>query len=216
MGYNKFEMSAKKTALNTRERILAHLQEYRTTTAAELSRTLSLTRADIRYHINVLIKEGRLELISKNAEQPAQRGRPTQYYRLTDSSAPGNYPNLASSLMNIIALEFSPKDQEKILLKLAITLANGFVWLPGAAQRFTRAVRHLNQMYYRARWEASAAGPRFILRSCPYAAIIDQHPEICRMDLLLLEHLTQISLEQTEKMNRISGVPPACIFLPRQ
>ena len=63
-------------------------------------------------------------------------------------------------------------------------------------QRLSQAVQHLNRMSYQARWEAHAQGPRVILQHCPYAAIVEQHPEVCRMDQFLLRNLLSLPVQQ--------------------
>ena len=45
---------------------------------------------------------------------------------------------------------------------------------------------------------------------CPYAGIIDKHPELCMMDSALLEELTAQSVEQTAKMKK--GGNSLCVF----
>ncbi|MBA4399172.1 MAG: ArsR family transcriptional regulator, partial [Anaerolinea sp.] len=44
--------------LSTRDQILVTLQRFPNSTVEELSRQLQLTRADVRYHINALLKAG--------------------------------------------------------------------------------------------------------------------------------------------------------------
>ena len=55
------------------------------------------------------------------------------------------------------------------------------------AKRLNLTVEKLNQMNYHARWEAGSEGPRIIFSHCPYAAIIEKHPELCRMDEAMLK-----------------------------
>jgi len=66
-------------------------------------------------------------------------------------------------------------------------------------------------MNYHARWEAGRAGPRVILGHCPYAAIIEKHPELCQMDAALLEELTGESAEQVAQIGRDKS--QACVFV---
>lgn len=210
----------------TRERILAYLEENRTATVIALSRAWGLTRADIRYHINHLIEEGLVERVENpvpgataragNAK-PAPRGRPTAIYRLSARSAPDNFPRLACALLQAVLDPLPEEAREAVLRSLAEKLAVGAG--PDSPRltsaRFNQAVETLNGQSYRARWEASPAGPRFLLRSCPYAALIEERPELCSIDRYLLESLTGLSLRQTARMSAAPGGPPACVFLPR-
>jgi predicted ArsR family transcriptional regulator len=71
----------------------------------------------------------------------------------------------------------------------------------------------LNELQYQARWEASAWGPRLILGHCPYAAIVSDHPELCRMDAFLLETKIGKPVEQTGKLQINDTGLPFCTFL---
>ncbi|RPI96394.1 MAG: hypothetical protein EHM40_01495 [Chloroflexi bacterium] len=53
-------------------------------------------------------------------------------------------------------------------------------------KRLGFALEKLNEAHYMARWEAGAEGPHVILGICPYAAIIEKHPELCQMDAAML------------------------------
>lgn len=207
----------------TRERILAYLEENRTATVVTLSRLWGLTRADIRYHINHLAAEGLVERIDSpvasahGSSKTARRGRPTVTYRLTARSMQDNFANLSCALLRTL-LDLQPDDaRDEALKTLAKHLAGGA--FPAdqrlTSARFNQAVEALNRQSYRARWEASPTGPRFLLRACPYAAIVQQHPELCRMDQHLLEMLTGLALRQSSRMTLAAGSPPACVFLPQ-
>ena len=83
-------------------------------------------------------------------------------------------------------------------------------------RRLVSVVERLNTMHYQARWEAGAAGPRIILGHCPYSAVIQDHPELCQMDLALLGELLAGELRQTAKLESSAGDLPFCIFALKQ
>jgi predicted ArsR family transcriptional regulator len=80
------------------------------------------------------------------------------------------------------------------------------------ARRLAQIVERLNEKHYAARWEAGANGPRVIFGHCPYAAIIERHPELCQMDASLLEGRVGLGARQTAKIEKGQG---ACIFVLR-
>ena len=82
-------------------------------------------------------------------------------------------------------------------------------------RRLASTVERLNAMHYQARWEAGAEGPRIVLGHCPYAAIIEKHPELCQMDLALLSELLGGKLQQTAKLESGAGGLPFCTFMLR-
>lgn len=199
----------------TRERILEYLEENRTATVVALSRAWGLTRADIRYHLNRLIEEGLVER-AESAGQSA-RGRPSILYKRSAMSARDNFARLSCALLEVLLDSLAEDATDEALRRLAGKLA-GNVNTSSArvtSARFNQAVEVLNAQAYRARWEASPAGPRFLLRACPYAALVEQRPELCRIDMFLLEALTGLPLKQATRMRSAPGSPPACVFLPR-
>ncbi len=196
----------------TRDRILAYLQENRVASVQGLSRAWGLTRADIRYHFNALLEEGLVELVPRDPGQPTPRGRPAQQYRLAAAAIPDNFPALCGALLDALLCPLPGEEREPALRGLAARLAGSFVRVPGLTQRFTQACAFLSQHGYRARWEAHAGGPRILLRSCPYAEVLPTHPELCTLDRFFLEHLLQVPLQQTARINPSGGKPTECVF----
>jgi predicted ArsR family transcriptional regulator len=86
-----------------------------------------------------------------------------------------------------------------------------FVNLP-ISKRLAMLVEKLNERHYQSRWEAGAEGPRVIFGRCPYAAVIEGHPELCRMDAEVLVRALNGDVRQVEKIAKGRG---ACIFSVR-
>lgn len=177
-----------------------------------------LTRANIRYHLNELLHEGAIERVHTSIGGLASVGRPIQFYRLSTEEIPNNLPALCQALLSALE-ELNPgQTADEYLRAVAhamvrkITNNQGEGANTSIVRRLGLAVRYLDIWKYRARWEAGASGPRILLRKCPYAVIINEHPELCQMDKFLLEKLTGLSLQQTTKMNLNTGKPPACLF----
>ncbi len=207
-------MSPENASSGTRQRILAYLQEHHTASVSTLSRTWGLTRASIRYHLNDLIKDGSLELVPRDADKPSGRGRPSQTYRLATHSYPDNLAPLCHNLLIAFFSHLSEDEQQTALKQLAESIAGDFTAVENITRRFTQVVAHLNHFQYHARWEAHAQGPRILLRSCPYAAILAHHPELCQLDAYLIQHLLLAPVQQLAQMDLVSGNPPACVFVP--
>jgi predicted ArsR family transcriptional regulator len=197
---------------STRERILAYLRENPTATVLGLSRSWGLTRADIRYHMNELIKEELVEILPSDSKLAVSRGRPVYRYRLAVAQKPGNYPRLCAALIDQFITSLPDEKQVDALKKLAARLSAGFQSSLSPTQRYTKAVAFLDPSGYHAKWEASARGPRFMLRACPYAAILPEYPLLCLLDRFLLESLLQTRLHHAVMMDLKTGRPPACVF----
>jgi predicted ArsR family transcriptional regulator len=67
------------------------------------------------------------------------------------------------------------------------------------SKQLTLLVEKLNEMHYQARWEAGAEGPRVIFGRCPFAKIIEGHPELCKMDASMLEMSLARPITQSAK-----------------
>jgi predicted ArsR family transcriptional regulator len=78
------------------------------------------------------------------------------------------------------------------------------------AKRLNLTVEKMNQMSYHARWEAGSEGPRIIFSHCPYAAIIEKHPELCRMDASILKEWMGQPTTQISKIGK-EGTS-VCVF----
>jgi predicted ArsR family transcriptional regulator len=83
------------------------------------------------------------------------------------------------------------------------------------AKRLNLVIEKLNRMNYHARWEAGAEGPRIIFGHCPYAAIVENHPELCGMDMKLLSNsmARPISQDIKSETQRVGMCP--FVFLMR-
>lgn len=208
---------------STRDHVLALIRRFSTVSVDDLTHTLGLTRADIRYHLNALIDDGMVEHAAPAPSQPVRRGRPVIYYRLSVSATPGNLPFLCSALFHTLLStpgfadpgEPAPAKTlptNEILQAIAARMAAGIPSSAGPIQRLNQAVDYLNAHQYRARWEASPTGPRIMFHNCPYAAVIDQMPDMCTVDQMLLEQLTHTRVRQTARIDRYAGKHTACVF----
>jgi predicted ArsR family transcriptional regulator len=120
---------------------------------------------------------------------------------------------LAGTLIDVWLGETGDMIREAGLRSVAKRLAGEADVKAPVIKRLVRAVERLNELHYQAHWEASAAGPRLTLGHCPYAAIVAEHPELCRMDAFLLEKRLGSSVEQTAKLQLSDNGLPFCAFL---
>ena len=191
----------------TRQCILDYLRTNHQATPGELSRSQQVTAANIRHHLGILLADGLVVVVGQTP--PTGRGRPRQLYALNLSAQTNNLAQLTSALLECIA-----PDQEEILRMVARTLAGESLALhPNPTQRLYQTVQRLNALNYNARWEARAGGPRVMLEHCPYAPILDQHPELCQMDGYLVAGLTGLDVLQTARMEQgVKGLK-SCVFV---
>ncbi len=189
--------------ITARHKVLAYLNKIRTASAREISRALKMPAANVRHHLRVLVSDGRLEVASVRGREG--RGRPEKVYSLPRTALGDNLSALADALL----VEAGSNVRMEALAKRLAGEIN-FVSQP-VAKRLNLTVEKLNQMNYHAHWEAGSAGPRIIFGHCPYAAIIEKHPELCTMDEVMLEKWMGQSGTQISKIGKDGS--SICVFV---
>jgi predicted ArsR family transcriptional regulator len=193
----------------TRQQIIDYLKTNRVATPLELSHALLVTTANIRYHLGLLKRAGIVEVVG---QEPARgRGRPTRLFGLTENAHEHNLEGLASALLK--SLFIKPIDADAIIFQTASQLLGEYSITRGTHARLNEAVEKLNQMKYRAAWEASPRGPRIIFRNCPFAVILSEHPELCRLDEALLNLMLDQPVKQTAKLHKSPDGSSHCTFI---
>lgn len=194
----------------TRQRILDTLAQQHSASAHELASAFGMTTANLRHHLAILEADGQIVEI---AERPTGgRGRPEQIYALSSAALPDNLSGLANSLLAVLGATQVAKRPETRLRHAAQHLAGDHSGSGPASARLVSATRRLNQLGYHASWEARPGGPQIVLGHCPYAAIIEGHPELCQMDAELLAELLGQPVEQLTKLQPGPEGTPQCIF----
>ena len=196
--------------LTARHKVLAYLNKTRSASAREIARALKMPPANVRHHLRVLASDGRLELTSVRGR--GGRGRPEKVYSLPRTALGDNLPVLVDALLTEAGTKSALSGDEATMEALARHLADktNLANHP-VAKRLNPIVEKLNQMNYHAHWEAGAAGPRIVFSHCPYEAIIQKHPELCRMDKVLLHELLGQSADQISKIGEEDS--SVCVFM---
>jgi predicted ArsR family transcriptional regulator len=172
----------------TRKRILEMLRDCQTCTVDTLAETLEITTVTVRHHLDVLAKEGLVEMNEvRHRETP---GRPQHAWSLTPCALerfPKNYQALSLLMLDEIKESLSAED----------------------VRRISQGVDYLNTCGYAADWERD--GESFVLRTrnCPYHEASKQHRELCNMDVMLVAELLGTTPEVRERMSE-GGV--ACSY----
>ncbi len=196
---------------STRQKILVYLNTHPGASAVEISRSLDLTAANIRYHLGLLIESDWVQVSGKRGSGYA--GRPIKLYNLTSLSLGTNIEPLLAAILESLATK---KSANSDLHSIAETLAAKTNLNQGnRILRFNQALEYLNQLNYHASWEARPDGPRVILRHCPYLELAKNHSLLCQFDNHLISILFDTPLELTRK--RSFGKDPfsPCIFKPK-
>lgn len=203
--------------LTSRQKIVDYLKKHLVSTAGELSRAMQMTPANARHHLKILVDQGVVRQVGeRNAAN--QRGRPEKIYRLADTLRQNNLGLLAGLLLRVIQHPGDPADNHQILQDLAEKMMEtvGIEALPRSlGSRLVYAMQKLNQLHYQARWEARPGAPEIHFGQCPYQEIIAEHPELCQMDIILLQRMTGQSVEQIARLAPDRTGLRSCRFLIR-
>ena len=186
-----------------RQKVLTYLNKSRTASAREIARSLRMSAATVRHHLRVLAADGRLELSSVRGRDG--RGRPEKIYSLPRAALGTNLAALSEALL----AEAGPGIRMESLAKQLAKVDN-FAGQP-LARRLNLTIERTNGMNYHARWEAGSEGPRVVFSHCPYAAIIEKHPELCKMDEALLKDLVGQPARQILKTGKEGS--SVCVFI---
>lgn len=185
-----------------RQKVLTYLNKTRSASAHEIARALQLSEATVRHHLRVLASDGRLEMISVRGRDG--RGRPEKVYGLPRSALGDNLAALSDAL-----LVEAGADIQIEAIAGRLMGETDFAGQP-LAKRLNLTVDMLNQMNYHARWEAGSEGPRIIFSHCPYASIIEKHPELCQMDQTMLKEWMGQPAKQISKTGKEGS--SVCVF----
>jgi predicted ArsR family transcriptional regulator len=190
---------------STRQRILDTLEQRGSATARQLSQAFGMTPANLRRHLSILLQRGLI--LPVGSPTAAGRGRPELRYALSANGRESNLEGLAEAL-----LADGGKDDERMKTLAVQMLGNAAKPIGQATQRFVATVQQLKPLGYEPTWEARPQGPQMVLGNCPYAAIIADHPELCRMDAYILTDLLGQDVEQVTKLQPGPQGVPQCVF----
>ncbi len=196
-----------------RQKILEYLKRHGQATIDELADHLDMAPVSVRHHLDLLIGDDLVEASRVRRHQGA--GRPKRLYALTpqaDDLFPHNYRKLAHSSLDLLKQVLSPEDLAQAMEALAqdsLQRAPQDLAQQPLEERIQAVVDFLNQEGYMAFVETE--GEQLILHTChcPYKDLIQDHPEICHMDSILLKRLTGMKLVY---VNRIREGATRCSY----
>ena len=194
---------------STRGRLVSLLRGTRKT-VNELAQDLDLTDNAVRAHLLSLERDG---LIKQSGIQRGTR-KPHFAYELTDEAEhlfPKAYDALLNQLIAVLKGRLTPLALEEVLREVGRSLAGA----QAASQRngemdsrIDRAVAALEAIGGAARVKKENETLVICSESCPLAAAVTEHPEVCRLAETLLSEI--IGVEVREHCDRQGA--PRCRF----
>jgi predicted ArsR family transcriptional regulator len=174
---------------DTRQEILEYLRGHGAADVNELAETLGLSPVTIHYHINVLQRDGLLE--TKDVRQGV--GRPRKVFTLRESAYekfPQSYHRLSDRLLEILKSRMTEADIQALFERIGADIAGEHALsLQGKSleQKIATLIELLGEEGFMSRLEKVGAD-QFVLTqvNCPYQYVATRHPEVCELDLQLM------------------------------
>lgn len=196
----------------TRHRIIDFLNKHTASSAEEISNALCMTKENIQYHLKRLGSDGLIEIDTKKKIGDIIRGRPTNYYHLSAHYYPSDVLHLADCLLYQFSFQNASANDQHLRMSGLAHLMFKPVGCSNLSQTLQLAIKKLNDHHYQASWEARLSGPRIYFRNCPYAALLEDHPELCYLDKLILETLIGKSSRQIARVVFDDVIRLCCVF----
>lgn len=203
-----------------RVKVLDFIESHQVVSASDISLALKMTSSNARHHIQILHSLGLLEIAGERTS--GGRGRPMQLYRLANQASGENFKRLTHALLSTLLTKLGEEEYTDSLQTAATKIISStplgeFMIVHNGgpsklSQRLVMAINILNQLNYQARWEAHLNGPQIFLGNCPYQALLKQHPELCQMDLYLLEEITSNKIKQISRLSKDPSGNVFCLF----
>ena len=192
----------------TRHKILEILKTQSQATVSDLAEVLQMAPVSVRHHLDILQSQ---DLVTTQTMHKRTVGRPEQVYLLTAQASrffPNNYQGLSVAVLDELKTRLPPAELHAIFHSLAERTAQH---APARAADQTdedwlqQVTEFLTANGYLASWERQ--GDELVLHTCncPYAGVAEQHPELCRMDLLLVAELTGQTPQCTSRLVNGTG-----------
>ncbi len=202
--------------MTSRQKVQAFLKKQHSASAMQIGRALNMAAPDVRHHLSILLADERIVMLGEIRNKG--RGRPVKMYGLSGNALGDNLALLSSGLLDELLKKPSDTKRQAAMHTLAVRLYDQIGRIDQnkhGTKRLATLVEKLNEHHYQARWEAGSEGPRILFARCPYAAIIEQHPELCQMDGFMLEEEMDGQARQLAKIDQKPGGSTHCIFLIR-
>lgn len=174
---------------DTRQDILRILRERGQADINDLAETLGLSPVTVHYHINVLQRDGLLEV--KALRQGV--GRPKNVFALRDAAYekfPQSYHRLSDRLLDLLKSRLTEADIQQLFERIGQDIAAEHATdLNGKSleKKIETLVGLLGEEGFMSRLEKVGVD-QFVLTqyNCPYQYVVTRHPEVCELDLQLM------------------------------
>ena len=199
----------------TRMRILQLLKMRSNMTVSQLTEALHISAMGIRQHLSILEEEG---LVEYHREKHG-RGRPHHLYALTDeanSLFPTTYANFAVDLMHEVAKFNGPGFINKVFrsrMKSQLQMYQQRLHGKTLLERVRELAHIRDEEGYMAHFEENDTDYVLIEHNCPIAAIAQEYPHVCEIELALFRQSLGTKVYRVEHL--MQGSHQCCYRIPK-
>src|SRR6266849_5924117 len=176
-------------------------------TVDELAQALNLTDNAVRAHLATLERDGVVQ------QRGVRRGsgKPASVYELAPEAEqlfPKAYDQVLQQLLGVLNERLHADEVETLLRKVGRRIAGSWKVPSGDLRvRLGAAVEVFNELGGMAELEACDGHSCIRSSSCPLAAVVPGHPEVCRLAETLLTELVGVPVQEHCEYD---GVPRCC------
>ncbi len=165
-------------------------------TVDELAQALELTDNAVRSHLATLERDG---LVQQRGVRRGER-KPAYSYRLTQEAErlfPKPYAPVLDQLLQVLDKRMAPEEVEALLRNVGHELAAGLQVADGDVRaRLEAAVTVLNELGGLAELEEHDGTYGIRGYSCPLAAVVRGHPQVCRLAETLVTDVAGVPVKE--------------------
>lgn len=176
----------------TRRAIVQLLLESGSITAAEIGRSLGISAAGVRRHLEALVDDGDAEANPAAAWQQAGRGRPAKHYRLTSAGRAKlehAYDDLASAAMRQLrevagdeAVQTFARRRIDTILAGVVPHSDGDGAVEDTADQVAEALTRAGYVTTATRVSGPIQGIELCQHHCPVSHVAEEFPELCEAE----------------------------------
>ncbi len=198
-----------------RMRILQLLKMRCSLTVSQLTDALNISAMGIRQHLSILEEEGLVEYHIEKKE----RGRPHHLYSLTEEASslfPTTYANFAMGLMQEVAKFNGPGFINKVFrsrMKSQLRMYQERLHGKDLVERIKELALIRDEEGYMARYDENDTDYVLIEHNCPIAAIAQEYPHVCEIELALFKQSLDAKVYRVEHL--MAGSHRCCYRIPK-
>lgn len=185
---------------STRDKILLTLLKKPQATINDLAESVNINAISVRHHLSSLQADN----LVRAEEERHGVGRPRLVYSLTEDGMekfPTRYLRLTNRILKGVRNELNSQQVKDLFSSIAKDIANEHKMKLNQLtmdQKLTYINTLLMEEGFEVEWERNDS--YYILHeiNCPYIQVVQQHPEVCTLDQVLISEMLSVPVEKID------------------